>query len=121
MAIIAMMFVIRSSVAINCTQSTFQQDLDQAKVAAAQLIVDDYATETQQQIIQQIYDQYGAEIIQADYTVTKTSTGISISYQFIFACNETTTTTQPDGTQQTQQITSPVNKTQVENSVACGL
>lgn len=121
LAMIAMIFVVRSSEAANCTQATFQQDLESSKVAASQMIVDDYATLTKAQIIAQIYKQYGDEIINADYTVTNTSAGITISFQFIFACNETTVTTTSNGTKQTNSVTSNVNKTAVVTSVSRGL
>jgi hypothetical protein len=120
-AILTIIFVVRSSEAVNCTTTSFQQDLDATEVAASKTIAADYANSTKAQIVANLMKQFNNSVVSFDYTVTQNGSTISIKYQIIFACNETSTTVLPDGTKSTTEVKSQVNKTQLEKSVSCGL
>jgi len=121
MAILAIMFVVRSSEAANCTSASFTQDVDAAQLAASKIIAADYATLTKQQILQTLLQQFNDTIVSFDYNVTQNASSISIEYKILFACNLTTTTALPDGTTQTSQVQSKVDPSAVQNTVTAGL
>lgn len=121
LAMIAILLAVRSSEAANCTATTFTQQLDAAKLAASKIIADEYANTTKAQIIQQLMKQFKDTVVSFDYTVTQNGDTISIDYNIVSACNETTTTVSSDGTQSTQAVTSNVDKTQMQKTVSAGL
>lgn len=121
LAIIAILYAVRSTDAANCTATTFQQQMSAVQLAASKIIAQDYATETKAQIVDQLMKQYNGTVVSFDYTVTQVGDNTTISYKIILACNETTVTVLPDGTQKTSQVVSSVNKTQVQNSISAGL
>ena len=121
LAFVAIVFAVGSSDAANCTATTIKQDLDAAKVVAADIIIDQYALATKEQIIKQVMDKTKDTIISFDYTVTQKDNTISIDYKIISACNETTTTVLPDGTKQTKKIVSTVDQNKVKEAASTGL
>lgn len=121
MALIAIVFAVGSSDAANCTATTFKQDLEKAKVDASNLILEEYAKSTKEQIIKKFMDLYNDKIVSFEYTLTEKADTITIDYKIICACNETTTTVLPDGTKKTTQVVSSVDKKKMENTVKTGL
>ncbi len=123
MAIVAIMFVVRSSDAVNCTSTTFIQSLSAIQLNASQIIAEDYATLTKQQIIQTVFEKYNDTVVSFDYNVTTSADSTTIQYKIIFACNLITTTVLPDGTTTTttNQASSKVNASAVQNTVTAGL
>ncbi len=121
MAILAILCAVRSADAVNCTSTSFKQDLDATKLAASQIIAEDYATKTKEQIIAKLMEEFKDTVISFDYTVTQKGDTTTIEYKIISACNETTTTTLPDGTKKTTEVTSKVDKAQVQKTVSAGL
>lgn len=121
MAIVAIMFVVRSSDAANCTSTTFTQGLSAIQLNASQIIAEDYATLTKQQIIQTVLQTYNDTVVSFDYNVTTIADLTTIQYKIIFACIQTTTTVLPDGTTTTNQASSKVNASAVQNTVTAGL
>ena len=121
LAIVALIFAVRSSDAANCTATTFKQDINATQLAASNLIAADYANSTKAQIVQKFMDEFGDKVVSFDYNVTQVGDTVSFSYKIIYACNETTTTVLPDGSTNTTKVVSSANKSQVEKSVSVGM
>ena len=120
MAFIAMIYLINPSETTDCASTTFQQEVSAVKLAASKIIVEDYCSATKEQIIEKIKEKYGEKIVSIDYTMNKTDTSCKIDYKIIFACNETTTTTLPDGRKTETQVNSKVDRTKIEKTIEAG-
>jgi hypothetical protein len=120
LAIVALLLAVRSSHAANCTATTFQQDMNATQLAASKLLAADYANSTKQQIVQQFLNEFGDKVVSFDYNVTQNGSTVSFTYKIIYACNETTTTVLPDGSNKTTQVVSQTNASQVEQGVSAG-
>ena len=120
-AMIAIIVSVRSSQAANCTATSFKQQLSAAELSASNIIAENYASKTKEQIIDLFMQQNLNSVVSFDYTVTQNGDKTTIDYKIICACNETTTTILPDGTQQTSQVVSEANTTALQKCVAAGL
>ena len=121
MALIAMACLVRLSDAANCTLSSFKQDFSAIQLSAAKIIAEEYASATNEQIVAQILDLYKESIVYVDFKKTQNNDTVTIDYKIIFACNDTTTSTMPDGSTKTTETKSQVDKSQVEKTVSAGL
>ena len=120
-ALVSILYTIRSTDAANCTATSFKQNLTATQFAAANIIAADYATSTKEQIIAKLLETFKESVINIDYTVNQTGDSVSIAYKIIFACNETTTTVLPDGSKKTTEVKSKCDKKAVEEAVTHGL
>ena len=120
MAVVAMIYLVHSSDAANCTSTSFKQDLSATQLAASQVIASDYATSTKDQIVAKLLELFKESVVFIDYTVTENGDSVNIAYKIIFACNETTTTVLPDGTTKKTEVKSTVDRSQVEKTVTAG-
>ncbi len=121
MAIVAIILAVRSSEAANCTLASYAQDLSAIQLAASNLLTDDYATLTKDQIVKKFLDEFNDTVVSFNYTVTQNADTVSFKFNILFACNETTTTTQSDGTSTTTEVKANVDQSQVQKSVSAGL
>lgn len=121
MALLAIVFAVGSSDAANCTKTTFTEQLAAAELAAKKLIAEKYATLTKEQIIKKFLEDYHETVISFTFTIVEKGDDCQIEYQIILACNETTTKTLSDGSKQTSQVVSKVNKQQAEKTIKTGL
>ncbi len=121
MAIIAIMYAVRSSEAINCTQAFLSQNFTQDTLDGANKIANEYGSLTQAQILQSLYDEFNGTLVSASYNVTTVGSNTFINYEFVFGCDNITVTILPNGTQQTTTVASTVNKTTVQSSAAAGM
>ena len=120
LALVATIFLVRSSDAANCTSTSFNQEIATDDIQASITDAVQYATATKDQIIAKLTDKYKDTVASIDFTVTESEDSISIAYKIIFACNETTTIVLPDGTSETKETKSAVNKADVEKAVSAG-
>lgn len=120
MALIAMAYLVHSSDAVNCTSTSFKQELSAAQLAASKLIAAEYANSTKEQIVAKLKEMFNETATFIDCNVTRDGDAVRIDYKIIFACNETTTTVLPDGTSRTTERASRVNRTRVEKAISAG-
>ena len=120
MAVFAMSYLVQSSDALNCTSTSFNQDLSATQFQAAQVIASDYATNTKDQIVVKLMEIFKESVVFIDYTVTQTGDTVNINYKIVFNCINTTTTVLPDGTTKITEKKSTTNTTQVEKAISAG-
>ena len=120
LAVIATIFLVRSSDAANCTSTSFNQQIATEDIQASITDAVQYATATKEQIISQLTEKYKDTIASIDFQVTETEDSISIAYKVIFACDETTTIVMPDGSSKVTNKKSSVSKDEVEKTVSAG-
>ncbi|CAF1171957.1 unnamed protein product, partial [Rotaria sordida] len=120
LAIIAIIFCVRSSEAIDCTSTSFQQDLNAAELAASKILADEFGDSTAEQIQAEFAEQFGEDADSINVTVTQVSDTITIEYLLLFNCDPPPITL-PDGTEQKQEAKTKVNTTDVENCISAGL
>lgn len=108
------------SLATDCTSTTFNQDLDAAQLALSQISANDYASITEEQITNKLKELFNETAVNINCTVTKTNNAVSIAYKVIYACNETLTTVQPDGSNKTKTVNTKVDTSKVHQAISCG-
>lgn len=105
----------------NCSASTFTQQFDAVQLAASNIVAEDYATITGDELSSQLADIFNDTALNINCTVTRVNNTVSFNYQVIYACNETITTNLTNGTTATTQVNSKINTTRVKDAVSCGL
>ncbi|CAF1312153.1 unnamed protein product, partial [Rotaria sordida] len=120
LAIIAIIFCVRSSEAIDCTSTSFQQDLNAAELAASKILADEFGDSTAEQIQAEFAEQFGEDADSINVTVTQVGDTITIEYLLLFNCDPPPIIL-PDGTEQKQEAKTKVNTTDVENCFSAGL
>lgn len=121
LAFTAMVSNIRFLNAANCTSTTYNQSLDSVQLALSKINPNDFANVTGIQIANRLKELFNETIVNINCTVTNTSSSISVAYNIVYACNQTTTTVLSNGTTITIPVNANLNKTQVDQALSCGL
>jgi hypothetical protein len=119
-ALVTIIYTIRSTNAANCTSTYFTQDINATLLAASSLTPADYANSTRDQLIDQFYKLFCEPIVFFEYNITQTNDSVSFAFTIIYGCNETTTTVSPDGTTKVTETNSKCNQTKAVEAVTCG-
>lgn len=96
LALLAIVFAVGSSDAVDCTSSKFKDDLEAAKKLASNTILALYASATHQEIVDAVLAKTKDTIVSFDYTETVKGDTISFDYKIVSACDHTTTTVVSD-------------------------
>ncbi len=120
MALVAIIFAVRSSEGAECQSATFYSEVNKTMLDAANILAEHYAQNTTNQILASIKKNSDPNVISLNLTTTTVDDVCSITYKILIACNETVITTLPDGTQQVTVVTTSVDPNQVKSQVAAG-
>ena len=120
MALVAIIFAVRSSEGAECATAAFTAEVNQTMLNITNIMIEDYATNTTSQILAKIKANIDPDVISLNMSVKIVNNTASLTYNLLFACNETIITYLPNGTQTVTVVTTSVDPNQVKNGVAAG-
>ena len=117
---LAMVATIRFSNATQCSLSTYTQQYDLQEMLRSRITVATLANDTLQQMQGALEEFCNENLVQTNYTVSKTEKSVTVCYNVLYNCNEAVTTVTSSGETKTIAVNVKRDQVRIDQVIQCG-